>query len=72
MAVPAWRRNRSKLDAEYEAVKFRVIVTQMIMRNFGLKVDKNKYKPLVSQRLRQQYPVLNLFIKDWRTQSIVK
>lgn len=61
MSVPAWRRNRSKLDAEYEAVKFRVIVTQMIMRNFGLKVDKNKYKPLVSQRLRQQYPDLKKF-----------
>lgn len=61
MSVPAWRRNRSKLDAEYEAVKFRVIVTQMIMRNFGLKIDKNKYKPLVSYKLRQQYPDLKKF-----------
>jgi hypothetical protein len=34
------------------------------MRNFGLKVDKNKYKPLVSQRLRQQYPDLKKFFDN--------
>ena len=60
MSVPAWRRSRSKLDAEFEAVKFRTIVTQMIMRNFGLKLDKNM-KPWVSKNLRKQYPELKPF-----------
>lgn len=60
MSVPAWRRSRSKLDAEFEAVKLRVIVTQMIMRNFGLKLDKDM-KPWVSRSLRRQYPELKSF-----------
>ena len=40
MAVPTWKQTASKLDAFAEAVKLRHIITQMIMRNFGLKRGK--------------------------------
>lgn len=62
MAVPAWIRNRSKLDAEYEAVKFRVIVTQMIMRNFGLKYElcSTKEKKLMMVKWSSLKHIINL------------
>ena len=49
MSVPKWRRSGSKLDAFYEAVKLRHIVTQMIMRSYGM---KTKHKSLIPDRLR--------------------
>lgn len=55
MSVPKWRRSGSKLDAFYEAVKLRHIVTQMIMRSYGMKA---KYKSLIPDRLREEYPDL--------------
>lgn len=55
MSVPKWRRSGSKLDAFYEAVKLRHIVTQMIMRSYGM---KTKYKSLIPDRLREEYPDL--------------
>ena len=53
MSVPKWRRSGSKLDAFYEAVKLRHIVTQMIMRSYGM---KTKHKSLIPDRLRDEYP----------------
>ena len=55
MSVPKWRRSGSKLDAFYEAVKLRHIVTQMIMRSYGM---KTKHKSLIPDRLRDEYPDL--------------
>lgn len=52
MSVPKWRRSGSKLDAFYEAVKLRHIVTQMIMRSYGM---KTKHKSLIHDRLRDKY-----------------
>lgn len=56
MAVPKWRRSSSKLDAFYEAVKLRQIITQMVMRSYGMKLDKPKR--LISKRVREDYPEL--------------
>lgn len=39
MSVPKWRRSESRLDAFYEAVKLRHIVTQIIMRSYRLKTN---------------------------------
>lgn len=61
MSVPKWRRSGSKLDAFYEAVKLRHIVTQMIMRSYGM---KTKHKSLIPDRLRDEYPgLVKLFEK---------
>lgn len=56
MSVPSWNRTASKLDAFYEAVKLRHIVTQIIMRNFGLK--REKYNSLIGKQAREKYPEL--------------
>ena len=56
MSVPSWNRTASKLDAFYEAVKLRHIVTQIIMRNFGLK--REKYNSLIGRQAREKYPEL--------------
>ena len=56
MSVPSWNRTASKLDAFYEAVKLRHIVTQIIMRNFGLK--REKYNSLIGRQEREKYPEL--------------
>ena len=56
MSVPSWNRTASKLDAFYEAVKLRHIVTQIIMRNFGLK--REKYNSLIGSQAREKYPEL--------------
>lgn len=56
MSVPSWNRTASKLDAFYEAVKLRHIVTQIIMRNFGLK--REKYNSLIRRQAREKYPEL--------------
>ena len=62
MAVPSWRQTASKLDAFAEAVKLRHIVTQIIMRNFGLK--RTKYDAIVGRQVREKYPELkNLIAK---------
>lgn len=61
MSVPLWKRSGSRLDAFYEAVKLRHIVTQMIMRSFGLNTSRNKKhknKRLISDVLKNQYPEL--------------
>lgn len=58
MSVPLWKRSSSKLDAQYEAVKLRHIVTHMIMRSYGLNTGKKKYKKLIPDKLKQQYPDL--------------
>lgn len=59
MSVPDWRRSGSRLDVFYEAVKLRHIITQMIMRNFGLKTGN--YKHLVTKRMREKYPEMKRF-----------
>lgn len=70
MSVPKWRRSSSKLDAFFEAVKLRHIVTQMIMRTFGM---KTKYKHVVSDKLYEDYPELaKLFDKMNRYQEVVE
>ena len=56
MSVPSWNRTASKFDAFYEAVKLRHIVTQIIMRNFGLK--REKYNSLIGRQAREKYPEL--------------
>ena len=56
MSVPSWNRTASKLDAFYEAVKLRHIVTQIIMRNFGLK--REKCNSLIGRQAREKYPEL--------------
>ena len=56
MGVPKWRRSSSKLDAFYEAVKLRQIVTQMVMRSYGMKTGN--YKRLVPKKVRAEYPDL--------------
>lgn len=63
MGVPLWKRSSSKLDTFYEAVKLRHIVTQMIMRSFGLNTKKKQPKRLVSDRLKQEHPDLAKFFK---------
>lgn len=70
MSVPKWRRSGSKLDAFYEAVKLRHIVTQMIMRSYRM---KTKYKSLIPDRLRDEYPDLaKLFEKIDKYQTKVE
>ena len=70
MSVPKWRRSGSKLDAFYEAVKLRHIVTQMIMRSYGM---KTKHKSLIPDRLRNEYPDLaKLFEKIDKYQTKVE
>ena len=70
MSVPKWRRSGSKLDAFYEAVKLRHIVTQMIMRSYGM---KTKHKSLIPDRLRDEYPDLaKLFEKIDKYQTKVE
>lgn len=54
MSVPKWRRNSSKLDTFYEAVKFRNLITQMILRSYGLKAVKKR--PLITDKVRNEYP----------------
>lgn len=61
MSVPSWNRTASKLDAFYEAVKLRHIVTQIIMRNFGLK--REKYNSLIGRQAREKYPELKKFFE---------
>ena len=56
MSVPKWRRNSSKLDTFYEAVKFRNLITQMILRSYGLKAVKKR--PLITDKVRGEYPEL--------------
>ena len=56
MSVPSWNRTASKLDAFYEAVKLRHIVTQIIRRKFGLK--REKYNSLIGRQAREKYPEL--------------
>ena len=53
MSVPKWRRSESRLDAFYEAVKLRHIVTQIVMRSYKLKTN---FKSLIPDRLRDEYP----------------
>ena len=53
MAVPTWKQTASKLDAFAEAVKLRHIITQMIMRNFGLK--REKYDAIVGRQVREKW-----------------
>lgn len=60
MAVPTWKQTASKLDAFAEAVKLRHIITQMIMRNFGLK--REKYDAIVGRQVREKYPELKSLI----------
>lgn len=70
MSVPKWRRSGSKLDAFYEAVKLRHIVTQMIMRSYGM---KTKHKSLIPDRLRDEYPdLVKLFEKIDKYQTKVE
>lgn len=67
MSVPKWRRSESRLDAFYEAVKLRHIVTQIIMRSYKLKTN---FKSLIPDRLRNEYPELaKLFEKIDRYQE---
>lgn len=56
MSVPKWKRSSSRLDAYFEAVKLRHIVTQMIMRSFGLKLPD--VKPIISRKFREDHPEL--------------
>lgn len=56
MSVPAWKRSASRLDVFFEAVKLRHIVTQMIMRNFGLKTGN--YRHLITKKMKESYPEL--------------
>ena len=60
MSVPSWKQTASKLDAFAEAVKLRHIITQMIMRNFGLK--RTKYDAIVGKYVREKYPELESLI----------
>lgn len=60
MSIPKWRRNESKLDAFFEAVKLRHIVTQMIMRSYGMKAS---YKPLVPDKVKEKHPDLGKLFK---------
>ena len=60
MSVPSWKQTASKLDAFAEAVKLRHIITQMIMRNFGLK--REKYDAIVGRQVREKYPELKSLI----------
>lgn len=70
MSIPKWRRSGSKLDAFYEAVKLRHIVTQMIMRSYGM---KTKHKSLIPDRFRDEYPDLaKLFEKIDKYQTKVE
>ena len=67
MSVPKWRRSESRLDAFYEAVKLRHIVTQIVMRSYKLKAN---FKSLIPDRLRNEYPELaKLFEKIDRYQE---
>ena len=61
MSVPSWRQTASKLDAFTEAVKLRHIITQMVLRNFGLKRDK--FTALVDKNTREKYPELAPLIR---------
>lgn len=70
MSVPKWRRSESRLDAFYEAVKLRHIVTQIIMRSYRLKAN---FKSLIPDRLRKEYPDLaKLFEKIDRYQKLLR
>ena len=68
MSVPKWRRSESRLDAFYEAVKLRHIVTQIIMRSYKLKTN---FKSLIPDRLRDEL-FDDLFIRQWRCQENVE
>ena len=61
MSVNTWNQTASKLDAFTEAVKLRHIVTQMILRDFGLKRDK--FTALISKNTRDKYPELKPLIQ---------
>ena len=61
MSVPTWKQTASKLDAFSEAVKLRHIITQMILRDFGLKRDK--FTALIGQNTRDKYPELKPLIQ---------
>ena len=64
MSVPQWKQTASQLDAYNEAVKLRHIVTEMIMRDFGLKLPERQYEIHIGQQLRNRYPELaDLFNK---------
>ena len=63
MSVPKWRRSESRLDAFYEAVKLRHIVTQIIMRSYKLKTN---FKSLIPDRLRNEYPDLASIVRERR------
>ena len=65
MSVPKWRRSGSKLDAFYEAVKLRHIVTQMIMRSYGM---KTKHKSLIPDRLRDE--LFDDFYRFYKTMEV--
>lgn len=70
MSVPKWRRSESRLDAFYEAVKLRHIVTQIIMRSYRLKTN---FKSLIPDKFRKEYPDLaKLFEKIDRYQETVE
>ena len=69
--VPTWRQTASKLDAFTEAVKLRHIITQMILRNFGLRRDK--FTALIDKNTREKYPELKgLIAKVDRYQNEVE
>ncbi len=61
MSVNTWNQTASKLDAFTEAVKLRHIVTQMILRDFGLKRDK--FTALIGKNTRDKYPELKPLIQ---------
>ncbi len=56
MACKSWEQTASKLDAHTEAVILRHIITQMILRDFGLK--REKFDALISRKTRERYPEL--------------
>ena len=73
MSVPLWKRSSSKLDTFYEAVKLRYIVTQMIMRSFGLNTKKKRPKKLIPDKMRQEHPdLVKLFKKIDEYQEMVE
>lgn len=70
MSVPKWRRSESRLDAFYEAVKLRHIVTQIVMCSYKLKTN---FKSLIPDRLKNEYPDLaKLFEKIDKYQTKVE
>jgi hypothetical protein len=61
MSVPKWRRSESRLDAFYEAVKLRHIVTQIIMRSYRLKTN---FKSLIPAGRKNWCMIIMHLLKD--------